>query len=79
MIRNNSPIPVVGPITVTAQAIGGAAALVGRADVTIKLAPGATQIVDFPSTKHVDFTQTQMLLVTDSINDAVPANDVFPR
>ncbi|MEX2229175.1 MAG: hypothetical protein WEB13_05985 [Dehalococcoidia bacterium] len=78
-IRNNSPIPIVGPATVTVRTTDGTSTLLGRRDVALALAPGASLAVDFPTLSSVDFTRAQLLLVTESINDAVALNNVFPR
>jgi hypothetical protein len=79
VIRNNSPIPVVGPATVTVRTTDGTSTLLGRRDVALELAPEDTMIVDFPAVRNVDFTRAQLLLVTESINDGLARNDVFPR
>ncbi|MDA0364784.1 MAG: hypothetical protein O3B31_01450 [Chloroflexi bacterium] len=79
VIRNNSPIPIVGPVTLTVRSTDGTSALLGRRDVALNLAAGGTMTVDFSVIVNADFTRVQLLLVTESINDAVALNDVFPR
>lgn len=78
-IRNNSPIPIVGPATVTVRTTDGTTTLLGRRDVALDLAPGGTLDVDFVTITNLDFTRAQVLVVTESINDAVALNNVFPR
>lgn len=79
VIRNNSPIPIVGPVTLTVRSTDGTSTLLGRRDVALNLAAGGTMAVDFSVIVNADFTRVQLLLVTESINDAVALNDVFPR
>jgi uncharacterized protein YraI len=79
VLRNNSPIPVVGPVTVTAHASDGTDHVLGEQTIDVTLAPRETQTVEFASVTHVDFTKTTVLLQTDSITDAVPSNNVYPR
>jgi hypothetical protein len=79
VLRNNSPIPIDGSATVTVRATDGSSRKLGERQIGFNMAKGANQIVDFYNVVGVDFTQTQVLLVTDSIDDAVPANDVYPR
>ncbi len=79
VIRNNSPIPVVGAVTLTVQASGGSDRSLGARTADIDLAPQASTTLALPDVQHVDFTKATVLLVTEAINDAVPTNDVYPR
>ncbi|MBM3138965.1 MAG: hypothetical protein FJZ92_01815 [Chloroflexi bacterium] len=78
-VRNNSPIPVVGPVTITVRQTGGASELVARREVVLDLPAGASRLVDFKGTLGIDLTRVVVLLDSEAINDAVPSNNVYPR
>lgn len=78
-IRNNSPIPITGSVTISARESSGDFTELGTLQPFFTLAPGETLHVDFPDTSEVDLDTIQVLMSTTAINDADSANDTFPR
>jgi hypothetical protein len=50
-----------------------------RVDEPLDLDAGASHVYEFPSLREVDLARTQVILITEAINDSAPENDVFPR
>ncbi|MPZ99297.1 MAG: hypothetical protein GEU80_08145 [Dehalococcoidia bacterium] len=78
-LRNNSPIPIRGPVTVRVRESPPGIALLGTETVVVMLEPDETVDVPFDTVMDVDLTRIEVRLATDSINDAVLANDRYPR
>ena len=78
-IRNNSPIPITGSVTISARESSGDFTELGTLQPFVTLAPGETLNVDFPDTSEVVIDNLQVLMSTTAINDADSANDTFPR
>ncbi|MEZ4501620.1 MAG: hypothetical protein R3C39_03270 [Dehalococcoidia bacterium] len=79
-VRNNSPIPIVGAISVAVRQTQPSNQLLGRRDeLPVIIEAGASTMVPFDGLQGLDATRIQAILATSAINDAVPANDTFPR
>ncbi|MSQ41798.1 MAG: hypothetical protein EXR65_02015 [Dehalococcoidia bacterium] len=77
-VRNNSMIPLVGTMTLAVRSTQPSLLLSSRL-VALNLAPLGTQRYDVPDVQAVDLTRIQVILASDAINDAVAANNVWPR
>jgi hypothetical protein len=86
-VGNNSIIPIVGVATLAVRQTAPSNRLIARFDVLINVKAGATQ-----EHQHVlaidgeeidgelpDVADLQVILFSDAINDAVDANNIFPR
>ncbi len=81
-IGNNSIIPIVGVATIAVRETAPSSALIARFDVLIKVEAGATQ-----EHKHIlevegelpDIANLLVILFSSALNDAVDANNTFPR
>jgi hypothetical protein len=81
-IGNNSIIPIVGVATIAVRETAPSSALIARFDVLIKVEAGATQ-----EHKHIlevegelpDVANLLVILFSSALNDAVDANNTFPR
>ncbi|MGE3961307.1 MAG: SH3 domain-containing protein [Dehalococcoidia bacterium] len=78
-LRNNSPIPVVGTFTVSVREAPPGTALIGRERQTVEIAPGGTAELAFEEITEIDLTRVTVILSTDAIEDAVIANNTYPR
>lgn len=78
-VRNGSPIPILGSVTLTVREAPPSTTLLGRDTRDVALDPGATLDVPFADVRGVDVTRITVRLSTDAISDAVLANDSFPR
>lgn len=81
-VRNNSIIPIVGVATIAVRETAPSSALIERFDVLIKVEAGATQ--EHKHTLDVegelpDLENLQVILFSSALNDAVDANNTFPR
>ncbi|MBT5774398.1 MAG: SH3 domain-containing protein [Dehalococcoidia bacterium] len=78
-IRNNSPIPITGSVTISARESSGDFTELGTLQPFFTLAPGETFDVDFPDTSEVALENVQVLMTTTAINDTDFGNDTFPQ
>ena len=78
-IRNNSPIPITGSVTISARESRGDFTELGTLQPFFTLAPGETFDVDFPDTSEVALENVQVLMTTTAINDTDFGNDTFPQ
>ena len=78
-VRNNSLIPLVGVVAIAVRETAPSPRLLQRLDAPLDVAEGATQHYEFPTLIDLDLGRIQVLLSSDAINDAVQANNVFPR
>ncbi len=79
-LRNNSPIPLVGAVTLTVRESRPSDRLLTRVDdAPLNIARGGTQEFRIPTIVNPDLTRIQVLLQTSAINDSDIRNDVFPR
>lgn len=79
-VRNNSPIPIVGAISVAVRQTQPSNQLLGRRDdLPVIIEAGGSTFVPFDGLQGLDPTRIQAILATSAINDAVPANDTYPR
>lgn len=79
-VRNNSVIPIVGAVTLAIRRVTPSSELLARFDEPLEIAAGATHVYEKrlpdPGGTVADL---QVILSSDAINDADPANDVYPR
>jgi hypothetical protein len=79
-VRNNSPIPLVGTINITARETAPSSRLLRRLDdAPLRIDAGGTQAFVFTGLTGLDLSRTQVLIDTTAINDADVRNDVYPR
>ena len=78
-VRNNSIIPIVGTVTIAVRETRPSNLLVMRVDEPLDLEAGASHVYEFPALRGVDLSRTQIILLTEALNDAVRQNDGFPR
>lgn len=78
-VRNDSPIPIRGMITLTVREALPSTNLLGRDSREVGLDPSKTIDVPFPDIRQVDLTRIAIRLSTDAIHDAVLPDDSFPR
>ncbi len=77
-VRNNSPIPIVGRITVDVREVA-TNALVGRMREGVELLPEAELAVTFEQITELDFTRHTVQLFSDALDDSDLTNNIFPR
>ena len=78
-VRNNSPIPLVGDVTIVVRDDRGSGPRLGRLEGSLNLAPQAVRHYTFSDLTEVDLTRVLVLLSTGAISDASALNDAFPR
>ncbi len=78
-VRNNSPIPITGIVTLSARERSGARAELGTVRPLVALDPGETLEVDFPLGARVNLVNIEALMNSLAIDDADTSNNVFPR
>ena len=78
-IRNNSPIPIAGTFTVSVRETAEGNTLLGRERATVEIGSGDSLKLPFVGITEIDLTRVRVLLSTDSIDDAVLANNSYPR
>jgi hypothetical protein len=78
-IRNDSPIPITGNVTISARESSGDFTELGTLQPFFTLAPGETLDVDFPDTSEVELDNVQVLMTTTAIKDTDSGNDTFPQ
>ena len=79
MVRNNSPIPIAGAITLTVRESPPGTRLIGRIEQNVSLEPRATIDVQMSDVQRVDLTRVIVRLSSDALTDTVLANDSYPR
>ena len=77
-VRNNSPIPIVGGLTLAVRQIEPPT-LLRLLDAPLSMAAGATREYDFPLLVDFETDSLQVIVSTSAIQDAEPANDILPR
>ncbi|MEE8338121.1 MAG: hypothetical protein V3R95_08670 [Dehalococcoidia bacterium] len=81
-VRNNSIIPIVGVATIAVRRTAPSSTLIARFDAPLNVAAGGTQQYEYPLEVDGELPEAADLLVilaSDAINDAVEANNTFPR
>ena len=78
-VRNLSPIPIVGLVRIAVRDAPPATRLLAIAEANVNLAPQAAEQVDIPEVRNVPVARLTILLASDALTDANPANDSFPR
>ena len=79
-LRNNSPIPLVGAVTLTIRESRPSDRLLTRVDdAPLNITRGGSQEFRIPAVVNADLTRIQVLLQTSAINDSDIRNDVYPR
>ena len=78
-VRNNSIIPIVGTVTIAVRETHPSNLLVMRVDEPLDIEAGASHVFEFPALRDVDLSRTQIILLTEALNDAIRENDGFPR
>lgn len=79
VVRNNSPIPVRGSFTVSVREALPSTALLGRQTVSGTIEAGATLAVPFNDLRGLSLAQISIRLSSDGVDDAVIANNTYPR
>ncbi|RJQ12658.1 MAG: hypothetical protein C4558_01335 [Dehalococcoidia bacterium] len=78
-VRNNSTIPITGAHTITLREPLPSNRLIERAEQTGTINAGGTLVISFPTLREADLTKISITLSSDSIADAVPGNNTYPR
>ncbi|MDA0301492.1 MAG: SH3 domain-containing protein [Chloroflexi bacterium] len=78
-VRNDSPIPVRGTLTLTVREPLPSTTLLGRDSREVTIEAGKTLDIPLPDLKRVDLTRISVRLSTDAIHDDVLADDIYPR
>jgi hypothetical protein len=78
-VRNNSPIPIQGNISVTIREQAGDLLLLGRQSLFVQLDIDGTIELDFDEITGVEIHDISARLTTDAIADADLSNNVYPR
>ncbi len=78
-IRNGSPIPIRGGITIGIRDLASGGRLLLRAERSLEVESGETQSFEFPSITSAPPETLQVIISTDAINDADGANNSLPR
>jgi len=79
VIRNNSPIPITAAYTVSVREALPSTTLLGREIVSGTVAPQDTIRVPFPALQGLSLAEIAVRLSTDGVDDAVIANNSYPR
>ncbi len=78
-LRNRSPIPLRGEVTIGIREIAPEDRLLLRETRELEIDRGATQAFEFPGITSAPLESVQVLISTDAINDADESNDALPR
>ena len=78
-IRNNSPIPITGTFTVSVRETAEGNTLLGRERATVEIGSGDSLKLPFTGIAEIHLTRVRVLLSPDAIDDAVLANNSYPR
>lgn len=79
ILQNNSTIPITGAATITVRERTELRTRLATQQPQFSLEPGATVAVDFPEIVELTIDDIEISLSTDAVNDADPANDLFPQ
>jgi hypothetical protein len=77
-VRNNSSIPIAGSISVAVREVASNM-LLGRLRLDVELLPDEVIDVEFEAIEELDFTRATVQLFSDALDDAIFANNTFPR
>ena len=78
-LRNRSPIPLRGEVTIGIREIAPEDRLLLRETRELEIDRGATQTFEFPGITSAPLESVQVIISTDAINDADESNDALPR
>ncbi len=78
-IRNRSPIPLRGEVTIAIREIEAQDDLLLRETRELDVERGATQAFEFPAITTAPLESVQVIISTDAINDADASNNLLPR
>ncbi|MXZ47377.1 MAG: hypothetical protein F4Z08_10430 [Chloroflexi bacterium] len=78
-VRNNSPIPLAGNVTLAVRESGPGGAPLFSAEFTLEVAAGATSRYDLRELTGVEDGSVSVTVSTDAISDADSANNTYPR
>ncbi len=78
-IRNRSPIPLTGEVTIAIREFSVEDELLLRETRELDVERGATQAFEFPAITTAPLESVQVIISTDAINDADASNNLLPR
>lgn len=78
-IRNRSPIPLTGEVTIAIRELAAEDQLLLRETRELDVERGATQAFEFPAITTAPLESVQVIISTDAINDADASNNLLPR
>ncbi len=78
-IRNRSPIPLTGEVTIAIREFSAEDELLLRETRELDVERGATQAFEFPAITAAPLESVQVIISTDAINDADASNNLLPR
>ncbi len=79
VVRNNSPIPLVGVISITVREALPSTVMLGRQNGTVEMPPGELMEIDFPEIVDVSLSQITINVSMNAILDDDISNNVYPR
>lgn len=78
-VRNNSPIPLAGDVTLAVRTPAPDGPTLFSADFALEVAAGGTSRYDLRELTGVEADSLSVTVTTDAINDADSANNTYPR
>ena len=78
-IRNRSPIPLTGEVTIAIRELAAEDELLLRETRELEVERGATQAFEFPAITTPPLESVQVIISTDAIDDADASNNLLPR
>lgn len=78
-VRNNSPIPITGSLTVSVREALPSTRLLGRHVEAHTIAAGGEVDITFPEITDADLSRTTISISTTAIDDATLQNNSYPR
>ena len=78
-VRNNSPIPLAGAVTLTVRGSAPGGPTLFSADFALEVAAGGTSRYDLRELTGIEVDSLSVTVTTDAINDADSANNTYPR
>ena len=78
-VRNNSPIPLLGEVTLTVRDAGADRGTLFSADFTLEVAAGGVSRYDLRELTGIEADSLSVTVSTDAISDADSANNTYPR
>lgn len=79
VIRNNSPIPIVGALSITVREALPSTTMLGREAITVEMPPDELMEFEFEDIQDFSLSQITINVSMNAIQDADIQNNVYPR